>query len=150
MRVYDNFLGDVFSTTGAGGVRFESRLITGGSPNFQFVVNAEVWTVVSNGRYGTSVAVLTGGASTSDAFSAGVREDSDFRSNVGCFNDSASTNTVVADVRCVEQPGHHSDAGSASTRGYRRLSQPTCRQAMCASGRPTLRTASRSGEQHDE
>ena len=98
MRVYDNFLGDVFSTTGAGGVRFESRLITGGSPNFQFVVNAEVWTVVSSGRYGTSVAVLTGGASTSDAFSAGVRVDSDFRSNVGCFNDSGSTNSVVADV----------------------------------------------------
>ncbi len=56
MRVYDNFLGDVFGTTGAGSVRFESRLIAGGSPNFQFVVNAEVWTVVSSGRYGTSVA----------------------------------------------------------------------------------------------
>jgi len=98
MRVYDNFLSDVFSTTGAGSVRFESRLITGGSPNFQFVVNAEVWTVVSSGRYGTSVAALTGGASTSDAFSAGVRVDSDFRSNVGCFNDSGSTNVVVTDV----------------------------------------------------
>ena len=98
MRVYDNFLGDVFSTTGAGSVRFESRLITGGSPNFQFVVNAEVWTVVSSGRYGTSVATVIGGASTSDAFSAGVRVDSDFRSNVGCFNDSGSTNVVVADV----------------------------------------------------
>jgi hypothetical protein len=98
MRVYDNFLGDVFSTTGAGSVRFESRLTTGGSPNFQFIVNAEVWTVVSSGRYGTSVATLTGGASTSDAFSAGVRVDSDFRTNVGCFNDSGNTNVVVADV----------------------------------------------------
>jgi len=98
MRVYDNFLSDVFSTTGAGSVRFESRLITGGSPNFQFVVNAEVWTVVSSGRYGTSVAALTGGASTSDAFSAGVRVDSDSRSNVGCFNGSGSTNVVVTDV----------------------------------------------------
>ncbi len=48
-------------------MRFESRQITGGSPNFQFVVNAEVWTVVSSGRYGTSVATITGGASTSDA-----------------------------------------------------------------------------------
>ena len=56
MRVYDNFLGDVFGTTGAGSVRFESRQIAGGSPNFQFVVNAEVWTIVSSGRYGTSVA----------------------------------------------------------------------------------------------
>jgi hypothetical protein len=98
MRVYDNFLGDVFSTTGAGSVRFESRLITGGSPNFQFVVNAEVWTVVSSGRYGTSVTTLTGTASTSDAYSAGIRVDSDFRSNVGCFNDSGNTNIVVADV----------------------------------------------------
>lgn len=98
MRVYDNFLGDVFGTTGAGSVRFESRQITGGSPNFQFVVNAEVWTVVSSGRYGTSVATLIGGASTSESYSAGVRVDSDFRSNIGCFNDSATANTVVADV----------------------------------------------------
>ena len=111
MRVYDNFLGDVFSTTGAGSVRFESRLIAGGSPNFQFVVNAEVWTVVSSGRYGTSVTTLTGGASTSDAFSAGVRVDSDFRSNVGCFNDSGNTNVVVADVfDGVQQSGHDSDS----------------------------------------
>ncbi|MSO23803.1 MAG: hypothetical protein EXQ58_11270 [Acidobacteria bacterium] len=98
MRVYDNFLGEVFGTTGAGSVRFESRQITGGSPNFQFVVNAEVWTVVSSGRYGTSVATLIGGTSTSESYSAGVRVDSDFRSNVGCFNDSATSNTVVADV----------------------------------------------------
>src|SRR5262245_7934259 len=98
MRVYDNFLGDVFATTGAGSVRFESRLSTGGSPNFQFVVNAEVWTVVSSGRYGTSVTTVTGAASTSDAFSAGIRVDSDFRSNVGCFNDSGNSNLVVADV----------------------------------------------------
>jgi len=98
MRVYDNFLGDVFSTTGAGSVRFESRQIVGGSPNFQFVVNAEVWTVVSSGRYGTSVATITGGASISESYSAGVRVDSDFRSNVGCFNDSGSTNVVAADV----------------------------------------------------
>ena len=34
MRVYDNFLGDVFSTTGAGSVRFESRLIAGRKPEF--------------------------------------------------------------------------------------------------------------------
>jgi hypothetical protein len=98
MRVYDNFLGDVFGTTGAGSVRFESRQITGGSPNFQFVVNAEVWTIVSSGRYGTSVTTLIGSASTSDSYSAGIRVDSDFRSNVGCFNDSANSNTVVADV----------------------------------------------------
>jgi hypothetical protein len=98
MRVYDNFLGDVFGTTGAGSVRFESRQIAGGSPNFQFVVNAEVWTIVSSGRYGTSVATIIGGASTSESYSAGIRVDPDFRSNVGCFNDSASSNTVVADV----------------------------------------------------
>jgi hypothetical protein len=98
MRVYDNFLADLFSTTGAGSVRFESRDIAGGSPNFQFIVNAEVWTVVSSGRYGTSVTTLVGGASASDAFSAGIRVDADFRSNVGCFNDSAATNTVIADV----------------------------------------------------
>jgi len=98
MRVYDNFLGDVFSTTGAGSVRFESRLITGGSSDFQFIVNAEVWTLVGSGRYGTSVTTITGTASTSDAYSAGIRVDSDFRSNVGCFNDSGTTNLVVADV----------------------------------------------------
>lgn len=98
LRVYDNFLGDVFGTIGAGSVRLESRQIPGGSPNFQFVVNAEVWTVVSGGRYGTSVTTIIGGASASESYSAGVRVDTEFRSNVGCFNDSTSANTVVADV----------------------------------------------------
>lgn len=98
MRVYDNFLGDVFGATGAGSLRFESRQIAGGSPNFQFIVNAEVWTVVNGGRYGTNVVTLIGGASSSESYSAGIRVDSEFRSNVGCFNDSAISNTVVADV----------------------------------------------------
>jgi hypothetical protein len=98
LRVYDNFLGDVFSATGAGTLKFESEQIAGGSPDFQFVVNAEVWTISAGGRYGTSVTTIIGGASAAESYSPGIRVDSDFRSNVGCFNDSSSTNTIVADV----------------------------------------------------
>jgi hypothetical protein len=98
LRVYDNFLGDVFSATGAGTLKFESFRIVGGSPNFQFVVNAEVWTISSNGRYGTSVTTSLGDGSAAESYSPGIRVDSDFRSNAGCFNDSSVSNTVVADV----------------------------------------------------
>jgi hypothetical protein len=98
LRIYDNFLGDVFSATGAGTLKFESQLIPGGSPDFQFVVNAEVWTVSAGGRYGTSVTTTIGDGSAAESYSPGIRVDSDFRSNVGCFNDSGSINTVVADV----------------------------------------------------
>jgi hypothetical protein len=98
LRTYDNFLGDVFSATGAGTLKFESQQIPGGSPDFQFVVNAEVWTVSAGGRYGTSVTTTIGDGSAAESYSPGIRVDSDFRSNVGCFNDSGSINTVVADV----------------------------------------------------
>jgi hypothetical protein len=98
LRIYDNFLGDVFSATGAGTLKFESQLIPGGSPDFQFVVNAEVWTVSAGGRYGTSVTTTIADGSAAESYSPGIRVDSDFRSNVGCFNDSGSINTVVADV----------------------------------------------------
>lgn len=98
MRIYDNFLGDVFSASGAGSAKFESLRIPGGSPNFQFVVNAEVWTISSNGRYGTTVTTVAGDGSAAESYSPGIRVDSDFRSNVGCFNESPSANTVVADV----------------------------------------------------
>jgi hypothetical protein len=79
-------------------LKFESQQIPGGSPDFQFVVNAEVWTVSAGGRYGTSVTTTIGDGSAAESYSPGIRIDSDFRSNVGCFNDSGSINTVVADV----------------------------------------------------
>jgi hypothetical protein len=98
LRVYDNFLSDVFSVTGAGSLKFESLQIPGGSPDFQFVINAEVWTLSANGRYGTSITTTLASASAADSYSPGIRVNVDFRSNVGCFNDSSSANTVVADI----------------------------------------------------
>ena len=98
MRSYDNFLGDVLSFTGAGTVKFESQRITGGSSNFQFLVTSEVWTTSANGRYGTTVPSNFIEASSSDAYSAGVRVDATTRSNIGCFNDSSLSNVVEAGI----------------------------------------------------
>jgi len=98
LRVYDDFLGEVFSVTGAGSLEFDSQHIAGGSSDNQFVVNAEVWTISGGGRYGTSVTTSTADGSPAEAYSPGIRVDSQFRSNVGCFNDSTEPNSVVADV----------------------------------------------------
>jgi len=98
MRTYDNFLGEVFSFTGAGTVKFESQRISGGSSNFQFVVASEVWTTSSNGRYGTTVPTNFIEASNSDAYSAGIKVDAITRSNIGCFNDSSLSNVVEAAI----------------------------------------------------
>lgn len=98
MRSYDNFLEAVFSFTGAGTVKFESQRIAGGSSDFQFLVNSEVWTTSANGRYGTSVPTSLSEPSNSDAYSAGIKIDANTRSNIGCFNDSSLSSVVEAAV----------------------------------------------------
>src|SRR5207249_430584 len=98
VRNYDNFLSDLFSYGGAGTVKFDSQSIPGGSDSNQFVVNAEVYTDSSKGRYSTSVASYIYPAADSEAYSPGISVSSSFRTNIGCFNDSSSLNEVQADL----------------------------------------------------
>jgi hypothetical protein len=94
IKSYENFLEAVLSYTGAGTVKLETR----GGPDQQFVVNSEVWTVGPGGRYGTSVPSIPYSGSGAQAFSAGIWVDSSARTNVACFNDSASANHILADI----------------------------------------------------
>jgi hypothetical protein len=99
VRNFDNFLQDVFSFTGAGAVRFDSLNVTGGSEANNFIVNAEVYTDSANGRYRTPVTPsLIEPTSSFEAYSAGINVDPNSRTNLGCFNNSASSNTVNADL----------------------------------------------------
>ena len=98
LRIYDNFLEEIFSFIGAGTVKFESERFAGGSTNFQFLLNSEVWTTSANGRYGTTVPTNFIEASNSDAYSAGIKIDASTRSNIGCFNNSSLSNVIEAAV----------------------------------------------------
>ncbi|MEW5977269.1 MAG: hypothetical protein AB1898_15875 [Acidobacteriota bacterium] len=98
IRNYSNFLQDVFAYAGAGAVRFDSRTPDGGSADFQFVLNSEVYWDTANGSYGTSVPALFHDASSFEAYSVGVKVSSAARTNIGCFNDSDQANAVEASV----------------------------------------------------
>jgi hypothetical protein len=89
LKTYANFLQDVFQYSGGGAVTFRSP-----SSANRFIVSSEVRT----GGYSTPVPSLEFAGSSSRAFSAGVSVDSTWRTNIGCFNQSASANTVTANV----------------------------------------------------
>jgi hypothetical protein len=99
---YTNFLDAVFHYTGGGAVTFQSPESTGGQHNNRFIVEAEIWT--SGTRYGTTVPAVEFAGSSSRSFSAGITVDSNKRTNVGCFNQSASINTVKATI--LDSSGH--------------------------------------------
>jgi hypothetical protein len=90
-KTYANFLQSVFNYTGGGAVTFRSD-----DPSKRFIVNSEVWTTGS--RYGTSIPSLEFAGSNSRSFAAGVTVDGTTRTNIGCFNQSASENVVRATV----------------------------------------------------
>ena len=101
VRNYENFLGDVFSYTGAGTVNFDSLSPTGGNSNLKFLVSTEVYMDSDKGRFKTVVS--TGGpldpvSPTANAYSIGITVDGDNRTNLGCFNASFSTNVISAEV----------------------------------------------------
>ena len=97
---YENFLQEVFNYSGAGSVEFDSWFdAPGGSPDYQFLVSAEVYTDSANGQYKT--VVTTGGpvddiGPSREAYSPGISVNASARSNVGCFNDSTSSQTIQA------------------------------------------------------
>ncbi len=97
---YENFLQEVFGYTGAGAVGLDSWFDPpGGSSDYQFLVTAEVYTDSPSGQYKT---VVTTGApvenigSSHEAYSPGISVNASSRTNVGCFNDSSSPQTILA------------------------------------------------------
>lgn len=97
---YDNFLQEVFGYSGAGSVEFDSWFDPpGGSPDYQFLVSAEVFTDSPNGQYKT--VVTTGGpvediGPGTEAYSPGISIGPSTRTNIGCFNDGGNPQTVQA------------------------------------------------------
>ena len=89
LKTYDNFLETVFQYTGGGAVTFRSPSSTN-----RFIVSSEV----RSGGYSTPVATIDFAGSGSRSYSAGVSSDTTSRTNIGCFNQSSSANTVTATV----------------------------------------------------
>jgi hypothetical protein len=96
VKTYENFLQDVFNTTGGGAVTFSAPETAGGTHNNRFVIDSEVWT--SGTRYGTSVPALEFAGSSSRSYIGGISVDSAHRTNVGCFNQSDVANKVKVTV----------------------------------------------------
>lgn len=99
---FNNFLQDIFHTSGAGAVRFDSWVgPPGGSPDYSFLVASEVYTESTNGKYKTIVASgppLDAISQSYAAFSPGISVDANNRTNIGCFNNTSAANNVLADL----------------------------------------------------
>ena len=92
LKTYPNFLDAVFNGfVGGGAVTFRSA-----DPSKRFIVDAEVWT--TGARYGTSIPTLEFAGSSSRSFAAGVSVDAASRTNLGCFDQSGTANTINATV----------------------------------------------------
>lgn len=92
LKTYPNFLANIFSNyVGGGAVTFRTS-----DPSRRFIVDVEVWT--SGARYGTSIPALEFAGSSSRSFAAGVSVDAGSRTNVGCFNQSSTAQTINATV----------------------------------------------------
>jgi hypothetical protein len=97
LKTYQNFLDSVFSGfSGGGAVTFTSPDSAGGQRNNRFIISTEVRT--GGTRYATTVPVLEFAGSSTRSFAPGITVDSNSRTNIGCFNQSAAANTVKATV----------------------------------------------------
>jgi hypothetical protein len=96
VKTFQNFLGDVFGYTGGGAVTLEAAGTPGGTHNNRFIVDAESYTTGT--RYGTVIPVLEFAGTSSRSFAPGVTVDSSARTNIGCFNQGTTTNTITATV----------------------------------------------------
>lgn len=92
LKTYTNFLQTVFNYSGGGAATFRSP-----DPSNRFILNSEVRTGAA-GAYTTPVPSLEFAGSNSRSFSAGVIHDSNWRTNIGCFNQSDVANVVKATV----------------------------------------------------
>ena len=97
LKTYTNFLQTVFSYAGGGAATFRSP-----DPSNRFILSSEVRTG-ANGAYTTPVPSLEFAGSNSRSFSAGVVVDANWRTNIGCFNQSDAANAV--NVTILDQNG---------------------------------------------
>jgi hypothetical protein len=93
---FENFLNDVFQTTGAGAIDFDSL-----NTSNRFIVNAQVYVDGPNGRFSTAVqsadeagTIIAG----RPGYVVGVSVNGFDRTNFGCASDSASPQTITAQV----------------------------------------------------
>ncbi|HXH37909.1 MAG TPA: hypothetical protein VNN08_04740 [Thermoanaerobaculia bacterium] len=97
LKTYTNFLDAVFNGfSGGGAVTFVSPDSTGGTRNNRFILSTEVRTAGT--RFSTSIPVLEFAGSSSRSFAPGITVDSSSRTNVGCFDQSGSANSVKATI----------------------------------------------------
>jgi hypothetical protein len=96
VKTYQNFLDEVFHFVGGGAVTFKAPESAGGTHNNRFIISAEVRT--SGTRFSTTIPSLEFTGTSSRSFVAGVTADSNFRTNVGCFNQSDAANRVKVTV----------------------------------------------------
>jgi hypothetical protein len=96
VKTYTNFLDEVFHFQGGGAVTFKAPESTGGTHNNRFIISSEVRT--SGTRFSTTIPALEFAGTGSPSFVAGVTADSNFRTNVGCFNQSDAANRVKVTV----------------------------------------------------
>jgi hypothetical protein len=78
-------------------VKFET---SSGAPNNDnlFIVNAEVYAGNSGRRFGTSIPGVDTPGTNSASYAVGITVNQDQRANLGCYNESGSSNTVHATV----------------------------------------------------
>ncbi len=93
---YQNFLSDVFQTSGAGAIDFDS-----GDTGHRFIVSAQVYVDGPNGRFSTALqsadeagTIISG----RPGYVVGISADSFDRTNLGCASDSGFPQTITADV----------------------------------------------------
>lgn len=100
VRNFDNFLETIFSETGAAAARFDSTVPPNGKTDYKFIVTSEVYTESSTGTYTTPVPSTTRlhEIESTHSYNLGINVNSSTRCNVGCFNDSSSPKTLIADV----------------------------------------------------
>ena len=97
VKTYTNFLDAVFQGyTGGGAVTFRSSDSAGGTRNNRFIIDAEVRT--SGTRFGTSVPALEFAGTSSRSFSPGVTVGAAARTNIGCFDQSGSPNSIKVTI----------------------------------------------------
>lgn len=95
-KTFQNFLGDVFNAGGGGAVTLQAVGTPGGTHNNRFIVDAESYTTGTH--YGTVIPVLEFAGTSSRSFAPGVTVDANTRTNIGCFNQGTTTNTITATV----------------------------------------------------
>jgi hypothetical protein len=101
LKVFQNFLADVFNVTGGGAVTLKAPETAGGTHNNRFIVSTEVRT--SGTHFSTTIPALEFAGSNSPSFVPGVTVDSSTRTNVGCFNQSNVPNTI--NVKVLDSSG---------------------------------------------